>query len=158
MQDRTPANVALEINGRTILVTEPDRPLKITNTIKGKNTIKITWNVNSSTWLRSRRRDVLVEEEILQDVQCEFFVAVYCCREINAAGLLQLLEGNGQCTAQHTRALISQSFHDDEDDDVVMTSLPVSLICPISQKKMRNPCRAITCTHVNCFDGLPFLL
>lgn len=43
------------------------------------------------------------------------------------------------------------------DPDVVATSTVLSLKCPLSYMRLRLPCRSITCTHIQCFDGNSYL-
>ncbi|KAL3211453.1 hypothetical protein MRX96_036428 [Rhipicephalus microplus] len=42
-------------------------------------------------------------------------------------------------------------------DDVAITRFHVSLTCPLSQSRMKVPCRARSCRHLDCFDGFNYL-
>ncbi|XP_045113605.1 uncharacterized protein LOC123505863 [Portunus trituberculatus] len=37
--------------------------------------------------------------------------------------------------------------------DITLTSLQFSLMCPVSKTRMKLPCRASTCQHLQCFDA-----
>jgi hypothetical protein len=41
---------------------------------------------------------------------------------------------------------------------IISEYLKLSLVCPISQNRIRVPARGIHCTHVECFDIESFLL
>jgi E3 SUMO-protein ligase PIAS1 len=38
-----------------------------------------------------------------------------------------------------------------------MSSQVLSLKCPLSYMRLVTPCRATTCTHVQCFDATSYL-
>ena len=41
--------------------------------------------------------------------------------------------------------------------EIATTSLKVALVCPLGKMRMQLPCRATTCTHLQCFDASLFL-
>ena len=43
------------------------------------------------------------------------------------------------------------------DPDVVATSQVLSLKCPLSYTRLRNPCRSTQCSHIQCFDATSYL-
>jgi hypothetical protein len=45
----------------------------------------------------------------------------------------------------------------DTDLEVATTTLKVSLLCPLGKMRMKIPCRANTCSHLQCFDASTFL-
>lgn len=46
---------------------------------------------------------------------------------------------------------------DDGDCMIAMTSLKVTIACPLGKCRMTLPCRATTCKHLQCFDANLFL-
>ncbi|XP_003367950.1 E3 SUMO-protein ligase SIZ2, partial [Trichinella spiralis] len=42
--------------------------------------------------------------------------------------------------------------------DVLVVSERFSLQCPLSKKRLTYACRSSLCCHIDCFDGLQFLL
>lgn len=44
-----------------------------------------------------------------------------------------------------------------EDDEIATTMLKVSLVCPLGKSRMTTPCRASTCSHLQCFDASLYL-
>lgn len=55
---------------------------------------------------------------------------------------------------------VTEKLQDDmaEEGDITMTSLQFSLLCPLSKARMRLPCRAVTCEHLQCFDAACYLM
>jgi E3 SUMO-protein ligase PIAS1 len=43
------------------------------------------------------------------------------------------------------------------DPDIEATSLNLSLKCPLSYMRLSNPCRAVSCSHIQCFDATSYL-
>lgn len=60
----------------------------------------------------------------------------------------------------HKRAdtldLVKDHF-DGSGGDAVVEILQVSLVCPLSRKRMKVPCRGVHCRHVQCFDAYAYL-
>ena len=54
-------------------------------------------------------------------------------------------------------ALLKQLGHGDEDDDLVVTELEVSLKDPLSCGRIKMPARSMNCQHFTCFDLETFL-
>lgn len=48
-------------------------------------------------------------------------------------------------------------MNEDADSEIATTSLRVSLACPLGKMRMSTPCRASTCSHLQCFDASLFL-
>jgi len=48
-------------------------------------------------------------------------------------------------------------LNEDADSEIATTSLRVSLACPLGKMRMSTPCRASTCSHLQCFDASLFL-
>ena len=59
-------------------------------------------------------------------------------------------------SAEHSRALIKEKFRM-SDCEVSATSYRVSLLCPLGKVKMNYPCRAKSCSHLQCFDAELYL-
>lgn len=71
--------------------------------------------------------------------------------------LMQRLALKGILSESQTRKIISDKFVEEADNEISTTVLRVSLACPIGKMRMITPCRASTCTHLQCFDALTFL-
>lgn len=44
-----------------------------------------------------------------------------------------------------------------KDSDIVATSTVMSLKCPLSYMRLRDPCRGNLCNHNQCFDAMSYL-
>lgn len=76
------------------------------------------------------------EEELLRALGSDGFPHVY-----NRADTLDLVKGH----------------FDGSSGDAVVEILQVSLVCPLSRKRMKVPCRGVHCRHVQCFDAYAYL-
>lgn len=56
------------------------------------------------------------------------------------------------------QSMIRAKLRPDNDDDLCMTSLRLSLVCPLGQCRVQVPCRARGCSHLNCFDAHLYLM
>ena len=54
-------------------------------------------------------------------------------------------------------SLVKEKLNEDADSEIATTSLRVSLACPLGKMRMCTPCRASTCSHLQCFDASLFL-
>ncbi|XP_018906959.1 E3 SUMO-protein ligase PIAS2 isoform X2 [Bemisia tabaci] len=86
-----------------------------------------------------------------------FVIGVYLVRKLNSNQLLQRLKQKGIRHQDYTMGLIKEKFNENSDCEIATTSLRASLMCPLGKLRMTHPCRASTCTHLQCFDALLFL-
>ncbi|XP_033108582.1 E3 SUMO-protein ligase PIAS2-like [Anneissia japonica] len=119
----------------------PSRPVNITHMIRPNltepNRIDVTW---------------------APEFGRQYCVAVYLVKQLTSDILLQRLRSKGFRNADHTRALIKEKLAHDADSEIATTSLRVSLLCPLGKMRMQIPCRASTCTHLQCFDAALYLM
>jgi hypothetical protein len=85
-----------------------------------------------------------------------YVLAVYVVRRLASTDLLQRLRTKGVRAAEYTRGLIRDKL-EDADAEIATTSLKVSLVCPLGKMRMQLPCRATSCSHLQCFDASLFL-
>jgi len=78
-------------------------------------------------------------------------------KRLNSETLMKRLIGRGVTSASTTRSMIRQKMASDDGDDIATCDLRVSIQCPISKTRIRKPCRATTCKHIQCFDAETFL-
>ncbi|NXP56604.1 PIAS2 ligase, partial [Heliornis fulica] len=86
-----------------------------------------------------------------------YSMSVYLVRQLTSAMLLQRLKMKGIRNPDHSRALIKEKLTADPDSEIATTSLRVSLLCPLGKMRLTIPCRAVTCTHLQCFDAALYL-
>lgn len=118
----------------------PSRPINITALVELSATVPNMIMVN---WSSEYGRN--------------YSVSVYLVKQLTSATLLQRLRAKGIRNPDHSRALIKEKLTADPDSEIATTSLRVSLICPLGKTRLHVPCRALTCTHLQCFDAALYL-
>jgi len=152
--DNFPSNLSVKVNGKMVTLPNPiptnkpgvepkrpPKPVNITSLCRLSPTVANQINVTWSSDLGGRG----------------YVVAVYIVRRLSSTDLLQRLRGKGVRPAEYTRGLIKDKLCEDADSEIATTSLKVSLVCPLGKMKMQLPCRATSCSHLQCFDASLFL-
>ncbi|XP_043475985.1 E3 SUMO-protein ligase PIAS3 isoform X2 [Leptopilina heterotoma] len=153
-EDNFPPNIAVKVNGKIcplpnpiptnkpgVEPKRPPRPVNISPLVKLSptvgNQICVTWSADYS------RR---------------YAIAIYLVKKLSSSELLTRLKSRGVRHSDYTRGLIKEKLNEDADSEIATTSLRVSLACPLGKMRMSTPCRASTCSHLQCFDASLFLL
>ncbi|XP_042202566.1 E3 SUMO-protein ligase PIAS3-like, partial [Callorhinchus milii] len=146
-EDYFPPNLYVKVNGKLCPLpgylpptkngVEPKRPsraINITSLVKMTATVPNTITVN---WTSEYGRN--------------YSVSVYLVKQLTSATLLQRLRAKGIRNPDHSRALIKEKLTADPDSEIATTSLRVSLTCPLGKMRLSIPCRATSCSHLQCF-------
>ncbi|KGL81399.1 E3 SUMO-protein ligase PIAS3, partial [Tinamus guttatus] len=152
-KDYFPPNLFVKVNGKLCPLPgylpptkngaepkRPSRPVNITPLVRLSATVPNTIVVN---WSPEFGRS--------------YSLSVYLVKQLTAVTLLQKLRAKGIRNPDHSRALIKEKLTADPDSEIATTSLRVSLMCPLGKMRLIVPCRAITCTHLQCFDAALYL-
>ncbi|KFV19593.1 E3 SUMO-protein ligase PIAS3, partial [Tauraco erythrolophus] len=150
-EDYFPPNLFVKVNGKLCPLPgylppskngaepqRPNRPVNITPLARLSATVPNTIVVN---WSSEFGRN--------------YSLSAYLVKEL-AAGASKL-RAKGIRNPDHSRALIKEKLTADPDSEVATTSLRVSLLCPLGKMRLTVPCRAVTCTHLQCFDAALYL-
>uniref|UniRef100_A0A3Q0R122 Protein inhibitor of activated STAT 1 n=1 Tax=Amphilophus citrinellus TaxID=61819 RepID=A0A3Q0R122_AMPCI len=152
-EDHFPPNLCVKVNGKPcnlpgylpptkngVEPKRPSRPINITSLVRLSttvpNTIVVSWT---------------------SEIGRCFSMAVYLVRQQSSAVLLQRLRAKGIRNPDHSRALIKEKLTADPESEIATTSLRVSLLCPLGKMRLTIPCRAITCSHLQCFDATLYI-
>lgn len=152
-EDYFPPNIAVKVNGKLcplpnpiptnkpgVEPKRPPRPVNISPLVKLSptvgNQIHVSWSF---------------------DYGRRYAIAVYLVKKLSSAELLTRLKNRGVRYSDCTRGLIKEKLNEDADSEIATTSLRVSLACPLGKMRMSTPCRASTCSHLQCFDASLFL-
>ncbi|XP_001607391.2 E3 SUMO-protein ligase PIAS2 isoform X3 [Nasonia vitripennis] len=152
-EDYFPPSINVKVNGKLcplpnpiptnkpgVEPKRPPRPVNISPLVKLSptvgNQITISWSA---------------------DYGRRYAVAVYLVRKLTSTELLTRLKNRGCKHSDYTRGLIKEKLNEDADSEIATTSLRVSLACPLGKMRMSTPCRASTCSHLQCFDASLFL-
>jgi len=151
-EDNFPSSITVKANGRLCPLPNPiptnkpgaepkrpPKPINITSLCKlsatAANYVNVTWAV---------------------EVGRGYTVSVYLVDRLSYLDLLERLKNKQQRHPDYTRALIKEKLND-KDAEIATTSCKVSLACPLGKMRMKIPCRASTCDHLQCFDASLYL-
>ncbi|XP_060733914.1 E3 SUMO-protein ligase PIAS1 isoform X3 [Tachysurus vachellii] len=152
-EDHFPPNLCVKVNGKPcnlpgylpptkngVEPKRPSRPINITSLVRLSttvpNTIVVSWT---------------------SEIGRSYSMAVYLVRQQSSSVLLQRLRSKGIRNPDHSRALIKEKLTADPDSEIATTSLRVSLLCPLGKMRLMVPCRALTCSHLQCFDATLYI-
>ncbi|XP_053575551.1 E3 SUMO-protein ligase PIAS1 [Bombina bombina] len=152
-EDHFPPNLCVKVNGKPcnlpgylpptkngVEPKRPSRPINITSLVRLSttvpNTIVVSWTA---------------------EIGRNFSLAVYLVKQLSSSILLQRLRAKGIRNPDHSRALIKEKLTADPDSEIATTSLRVSLLCPLGKMRLTIPCRAMTCSHLQCFDATLYI-
>ncbi|NXC91744.1 PIAS2 ligase, partial [Cercotrichas coryphoeus] len=122
----------------------PGRPLNITSLVRLSSAVP---NQISISWASEIGKNYL-------------FLCDYLCKCHGLAMILPNLVLPWRLSKPFTTrslAFLSPSPAADPDSEIATTSLRVSLMCPLGKMRLTIPCRAVTCTHLQCFDAALYL-
>ncbi|KAJ8263069.1 hypothetical protein COCON_G00155260 [Conger conger] len=152
-EDNYPNSLCIKVNGKLFPLPgyapppkngveqkRPGRPLNITSLVRLSSAVP---NQISITWA--------------PEIGKTYSMSVYLVRQLTSSLLLQRLKMKGIRNPDHSRALIKEKLTADPDSEVATTSLRVSLMCPLGKMRLTVPCRAATCSHLQCFDAALYL-
>ncbi|XP_058845059.1 E3 SUMO-protein ligase PIAS2-like isoform X3 [Acipenser ruthenus] len=152
-EDNYPNSLCIKVNGKIFPLPgyapppkngveqkRPGRPLNITSLVRLTSAVP---NQISVTWA--------------PEIGKNYSLSVYLVRQLTSSLLLQRLKMKGIRNSDHSRALIKEKLTADPDSEIATTSLRVSLLCPLGKMRLAVPCRAVTCSHLQCFDAALYL-
>ncbi|XP_046898643.1 E3 SUMO-protein ligase PIAS1 isoform X2 [Hypomesus transpacificus] len=152
-EDHFPPSLCVKVNGKPcnlpgylpptkngVEPKRPSRPINITSLVRLSttvpNTILVSWTA---------------------EIGRSYSMAVYLVKQQTSTVLLQRLRSKGIRNPDHSRALIKEKLTADPDSEIATTSLRVSLLCPLGKMRLTIPCRALTCSHLQCFDATLYI-
>ncbi|KAM4746043.1 E3 SUMO-protein ligase PIAS2 isoform 2-T2 [Anableps anableps] len=151
--DNFPNSLSIKVNGKLFPLPgfapppkngveqkRTGRPLNITSLVRLSSAVP---NQISVTWTPEMGKT--------------YSLSVYLVRQLTSPLLLQRLRMKGIRSPDHSRALIKEKLTADPDSEIATTSLRVSLMCPLGKMRLTVPCRAVTCSHLQCFDAALYL-
>ncbi|SSD62168.1 uncharacterized protein SCODWIG_03930 [Saccharomycodes ludwigii] len=86
----------------------------------------------------------------------DYVFYMYIVELANSEDMVKAVEKHPKIVKNATLQLMNKMLKED-DDDLITTSMILSLQCPISYCKMKYPARSIYCKHLQCFDALWFI-
>jgi len=110
-------------------------------------------NITSFCRLSPMRSNQIQLQWMPSDLGQRHAATVHLVKIVQAETLIQQLNNKPTRSKAHTIGFIKEKLRPDPDSEIAMTSLKVSLCCPIGRTRMTMPCRANNCNHLQCFDG-----
>ncbi|GFU78782.1 hypothetical protein TNCV_4791681 [Trichonephila clavipes] len=86
-----------------------------------------------------------------------YVLGIFLVRRQNSTMLMRRLKAKGMINPDYTTRMIRRILSQDKYSGITTMIARASLICPLGKIKMKLPCRAVTCTHVQCFDATLYL-
>ncbi|XP_021340265.1 E3 SUMO-protein ligase PIAS2-like isoform X11 [Mizuhopecten yessoensis] len=152
--DNFPPNICVRINGKMAPLPNPIPTTKPgVEPKRPGRPVDITPQCRLSPTMANQ-----VEISWATDFNRGYCVAIYLVKRLSSDTLLQRLKQFGSRHADHTRALIKEKLAHDQDSEIATTSLRVSLLCPLGKMRITIPIRASSCTHLQTFDAITFLM
>ncbi|XP_066996374.1 E3 SUMO-protein ligase PIAS3 isoform X2 [Anabrus simplex] len=150
--DAFPPSLVLRVNTHVVpLLNAPTRPGSEPKQIPGPVNITAFANLTSS-----ELNHITISWST--DLKGTYAVAINLVRRVKANELAERLKQRRPTLPEHTTAIIQRLLAEDAGiSEIGTTSQRVSLCCPISRALMELPCRATTCNHVQCFDGIVYV-
>ncbi|XP_067933954.1 E3 SUMO-protein ligase PIAS2-like isoform X2 [Watersipora subatra] len=157
IRDMYPPCLVLRLNGKMIQLPNPiptnkqnadpkrpPRPLDLTWSCRltpmVQNSLLICWAMPN-------------EPELPKD----YCYTINLVRKRSSEFLTQKVASRGVKPRKDTESLIKSKLSNSEDD-IALTSLKVSLLCPLGKMRMTLPCCPTTCDHIQCFDARLYIM
>ncbi|CAG2106647.1 unnamed protein product, partial [Medioppia subpectinata] len=147
-KDSVPEALCIVVNGALVYTYSDDqqwcRPFDVSQYCRlGFNDMWFSLSSKNSEYILPTLFEVSIVKELTDQLFVEYLTA----------------DSGHRLTADETKALIGRKFGHNWDDDgfnLLDDSIQVSLMCPLSQRRLRIPCRTVKCQHIECFDGQSF--
>lgn len=96
---------------------------------------------------------------VYSDALEKYIFYTYIVEEIPLEQLSKDIESKPHIPTYATRAAIQKENEagGDDDEDIVVATSSLSLRCPLTYARLKQPVRSIHCDHIQCFDGPSFL-
>ncbi|XP_058870987.1 E3 SUMO-protein ligase PIAS4-A [Acipenser ruthenus] len=148
-EDQYPPNIAIKVNHSYCHVPgyypsnkpgveprRPCRPVNITSYLStATNRLVVTWGNYGK----------------------RYCVALDLVQVLTSEELFAMMKRFSVKSPEQCREIIQEKLRYDPDSEIATTGLRVSLMCPLVKMRLAVPCRALTCAHLQCFDGVFFL-
>lgn len=149
-EDSYPFRLTVKVNGRNIALPAPI-PSKTPN--GSTELICLPINIVSSCYLSSFVGNSVSLTWNAVPGQ-EFAAVVFLVRKLSPEMLLSDLRLRRWAM---TETIIRKARRSASGEDISVTRLRISLICPLSKARISVPCRARSCKHLECFDAARYL-
>lgn len=86
-------------------------------------------------------------------------IFIYLTKKFTSTDILNMsILQNDPITETESLNILKILNESDKLNDIITSSITISLLCPISLKRIKYPARSKICNHLECFDAWSFLL
>uniref|UniRef100_A0AAR2KJQ0 Protein inhibitor of activated STAT, 1b n=1 Tax=Pygocentrus nattereri TaxID=42514 RepID=A0AAR2KJQ0_PYGNA len=150
-EDHFPPNLCVKVNGKPcnlpgylpptkngVEPKRPSRPINITSLVRLSTTVPNTIVVSWTSEIGRVRNET--PASLMKPGLWSPLIAVW----LYLFNLIFILT-------------VKEKLAADPDSEIATTSLRVSLLCPLGKMRLMIPCRALTCSHLQCFDATLYI-
>uniref|UniRef100_A0A8D8V156 E3 SUMO-protein ligase PIAS3 n=2 Tax=Cacopsylla melanoneura TaxID=428564 RepID=A0A8D8V156_9HEMI len=152
--DHYPPNLGIKVNQRAVQLPNP-----IPSRVQNKEPIRPSRPLNISPLCKICPfvMNIITVNWTYEFNNNDFYVIkVEIVKKLTSSDLLDRLKSKGIKPVEYTTKIIRDKLNE-TDCEIATDTLQVNLACPLSRTRMTIPCRASTCTHLQCFDAITYL-
>lgn len=86
-----------------------------------------------------------------------FLLYLYIVETYSSEQVFEIAAKNPRMHRDSTISDIKKEYEESDNDDIVMATSTISLKCPLSISRMKNPAKGVFCQHLQCFDLQSFI-
>ncbi|XP_063608038.1 E3 SUMO-protein ligase PIAS2-like isoform X2 [Penaeus indicus] len=88
--------------------------------------------------------------------ECKMYI--FLVKKLTSSDLIQRLKDTPHSVPAITSEKIKEKLSQDTSlEEIAPTTLQCSLLCPLGRTRLKLPCRAWTCKHLQCFDAATYI-
>ncbi|XP_050426954.1 E3 SUMO-protein ligase PIAS1-like [Adelges cooleyi] len=152
LSDYLPTSLFIRINGKVL----PLPPL-CPNSRPGPEARRLPYPLNFTPLLKlNPNLENIARLNWIPDGKT-YILGINLVEKLSPDVLLKRLSEKGARSTEETKNDIIQKLAE-IDPELSTTSYRVSIVCPLSQMRMKIPAKSIKCDHLQCFDASTFIL
>ena len=95
---------------------------------------------------------------VYSDASERYLLHAYVAETYTPEMIMAQVSGKPHISLASTQNAIREENARNAADDIVVENVPLLLRCPITYARIKHPVKSYQCDHVQCFDGLSFLM
>ncbi|KAM9912435.1 hypothetical protein OXX69_002584 [Metschnikowia pulcherrima] len=95
---------------------------------------------------------------VYSDASERYLLHAYVAETYSPEMIMAQVSGRPHISLASTKDAIREENARNAADDIVVENVPLSLRCPVTYARIKHPVKSYQCDHVQCFDGLSFLM
>lgn len=151
IDDYIPPELEVFMNGSL-----PDLPPFIDSEQK----LRKPWPIHITDFCTLRQNKITMSWFSSQNDNYEYFFTILFVEHVSHEDIVKSIDTSLESNSKNLVIKNLSGINDKKfstNSDLCVTSLTVSLLCPLSMQRINVPTRSIYCTHVQCFDVFNYL-